>query len=154
MFSVPIVAVLKSLKHREPQQGSAVVELTLLLPWFLFLFVGAIDLGFYGYALTSLQSAARVAALYSSTTSATSTDGATACFYAIEELKSNINMSGVTTCGGASPVAVTATQISTVDGSPAAQVVVTYTTPQLFAFPGVISGQFTISRVVRMRIRG
>ena len=127
------------------------------MPWFLFLFIGAIDMGFYGYALVGLQSATRVAALYASSTTATSTDTATACFYALEELKSNINMSGVSTCGGSSPVDVTASQItgaSSPDGNPAAQVVVTYTTPQLFAFPGVLGGKFTISRIVQMRIRG
>lgn len=132
------------------------MELTLLMPWFVFLFIGTIDMGFYGYALVSLQSAARVAALYTSSTTATSTDSAIACFYAVEELKTNINMSGVSTCGGSSPVAVTATQLvgSSADGNPATQVTVTYTTPRLFAIPGVLGGQFTISRVVQMRIRG
>lgn len=138
--------------------GSAVVELTLLLPWFLFLFVGTINLGFYGYALISLQSAARVAALYTSSTTTTATDSAIACFYAVEELKDNINMSGITTCGGASPVTVTATQMTTgtsPDGSnTTAQVTITYTTPQMFPIPGVMSGQFTITRTVKMRIRG
>ena len=135
-------------------RGSALVELTLLLPWFLFLFIGTIDMGFYGYALVSLQSATRVAALYTSASSAASTDVATACSYAVEELKSNINMASISTCGGASPVNVTATQITGPDGTPAAQVVVTYTTAPLFAFPGVLSGQITVSRIVQMRIRG
>lgn len=140
---------------RRSDRGSALVELTLLLPWFLFLFIGTIDMGFYGYALVSLQSATRVAALYTSSSSATSTDAAMACFYAVEELKSNINMASISTCGGASPVNVTATQITSgPDGTPAAQVVVTYTTAPLFAVPGVLSGQITVSRIVQMRIRG
>jgi Flp pilus assembly protein TadG len=139
------------------EKGSAIVELTLLLPWFLFLFVGALDMGFYGYALVTLESATRVAALYAAGTTTTSTDSATACFYAVEELKGNINMVGVTTCAGASPVRVTTTPVSganSADTAAAVQVVVTYTTPQLIPIPGVMSGQFTISRTVQMRIRG
>jgi Flp pilus assembly protein TadG len=143
------------LNGERAQRGSALVELVLLLPWFLFLFIGTIDMGFYGYAMVGLQSAARVAALYTSSTSATAVDSVTACSYAVEELKSNVNMGGVASCGGTSPVSVTTTLVpSGPDGNPAAQVTVTYTTAQLFAFPGVLSGQFTISRVVSMRIRG
>jgi Flp pilus assembly protein TadG len=155
MFNVSFVKYCGSSRPSGRDRGSALVELTLLLPWFLFLFVGAIDMGFYGYALVTLQSATRVAALYTSSTTATSTDSATACFYALEELKSNINMSGIVTCGGSSPVTVTATNLPLgPDLNPAAQVTVTYTTPQLFPIPGIMKGQFTISRIVKMRIRG
>lgn len=139
------------------KRGSAVVELTLLLPWFLFLFIFTIDMGFYGYALVTLQSAVRVAALYTSSSDTASTDSGSACTYAVEELKANINMSTVSTCGGASPVSVTATRLTganSPDSNPAAQVTVTYTTPQLFAIPGILKGQFTIPRVAIMRIRG
>jgi Flp pilus assembly protein TadG len=50
------------------ERGHAMLEAALLLPWVLFLFVGAFDLGFYNYALISTQNAARVAAWYTSQT--------------------------------------------------------------------------------------
>jgi hypothetical protein len=38
-----------------------------------------------------------------------------------------------------------------VDGDPAGQVSVTYTTIPLIPIPGVLTGQMTITRVVQMR---
>jgi len=124
----------------------------LLLPWVLFLFVGAFDLGFYNYALISTQNAARVAAWYTSQTPTTSTDSATACTYALAELSAMPNVgTSVTTCG-ASPVVVTATQVTGVDGGIATQVSVAYTSPQLIPLPGALPGQYTFNRTVQMRL--
>jgi hypothetical protein len=62
-------------------------------------------------------------------------------------------MQGVTTCTGSSPVSVNPTLISSgPDGSQAAQVSVTYTTPQMIPIPGLLAKQFTITRTVTMRI--
>jgi len=134
------------------ERGHAMLEAALLLPWVLFLFVGAFDLGFYNYALISTQNAARVAAWYTSQTPTTSTDSATACTYALAELSAMPNVgTSVTTCG-ASPVVVTATQVTGVDGGIATQVSVAYTSPQLIPLPGALPGQYTFNRTVQMRL--
>ena len=134
------------------ERGHAVLETALLLPWVIFLFVGAFDLGFYNYALISTENAARVAAWYTSQTKTTATDAATACTYALAELQALPNVgTSVTTCN-ASPVVVTATQVTGVDNAEAAQVSVTYTSPQLIPIPGALPGQYTFDRTVQMRL--
>jgi Flp pilus assembly protein TadG len=128
------------------------LEAAFLLPWVLFLFAGAYDLGFYNYALISTQNAARVAAWYASQTTTTATDATTACTYALAELSALSNVgTSVTTCN-ASPVVVTATQVTGTDGAEAAQVSVAYTSPQLIPIPGNLPGQFTFTRTVQMRL--
>jgi hypothetical protein len=57
----------------------------------------------------------------------------------------------VTTCA-ASPVVVTATQVTGADGLLASQVTVAYTSPQLVPIPGALPGQYTFSRTVQMRL--
>ena len=49
--------------RQKSRSGHAVIELSLMMPWLFFLFVGALDFGFYSYALISVQNSARVAAL-------------------------------------------------------------------------------------------
>jgi hypothetical protein len=128
--------------------------MALFLPWFVFLFVGAFDWGFYAHALISTQSAARVAVLYTSQSTSTASDSTSACKYALEELRIAANVgSTVTTCG-ASPVIVTATQVTGPDGNQASQVSVQYTTPSLIPIPGLLTNQATFYRVVQMTIRG
>jgi Flp pilus assembly protein TadG len=128
------------------------LEAALLMPWILFLFVGAFDLGFYNYALITTENAARVAAWYTSQGPTSSTDAATACTYALAELSTMPNVgTGVTTCA-ASPVVVTATQVTGADGLLASQVTVAYTSPQLVPIPGALPGQYTFSRTVQMRL--
>ena len=135
---------------REP--GHAILEAAFLLPWVLFLFVGAFDFGFYNYALISTENAARVAAWYTSQTATTATDATTACTYALAELSALPNVgAGMTTCNAA-PVVVTATKVSGADGLSATQVTVTYTSPQLIPIPGALPGQYTFARTVQMRL--
>jgi Flp pilus assembly protein TadG len=134
------------------EQGHAMLETALLLPWVLFLFVGAFDLGFYNYALISTQNAARVAAWYTSQTKTTASDATTACTYALAELQAMPNVgSSVTTCN-ASPVVVTATQVTGTDGAEATQVRVSYTSPNLIPIPGTLPAQYTFDRTVQMRL--
>ena len=128
------------------------LEAALLLPWVLFLFAGAFDLGFYNYALVSTQNAARVAAWYTSQTTTTATDATTACTYALAELASLPNVGTSVTRCTASPVVVTATQVTGADGAEAAQVSVAYTSPQLIPIPGTLPGQYTFTRTVQMRL--
>lgn len=135
-----------------PRRGHAVMEAALLMPWVLFLFVGAFDFGFYNYSLINTQNAARVAAWYASQTKATAADAATACTYALAELQAMPNVgTGVTTCAAA-PVVVTATQVNGADGSEATQVTVTFTSPQLIPIPGALPAQYTFARTVQMRL--
>jgi hypothetical protein len=49
---------------------------------------------------------------------------------------------------------VTASSITGPDTYPAASVSVVYLTPQLIPIPGLLPGQLTINRTVKMRIRG
>jgi len=132
------------------KRGGAVLEMALLAPWVFFLFIGALDWGFYSYALISLQAAARTAALYTSTNVVTSTDSATACTLVLGEM-ANVPNAG-SDCS-ANPL-VTATSVTGLDGQPASQVAVTFQSLAMIPIPGLLAKQFTITRVVRMRIRG
>ena len=134
------------------QRGQAVVEAALLLPCLLFLFVGVFDMGFYAYALISTESAVRVAATYTSTSSSTATDSTMACSLALGELSDMPNLQGVTTCA-ASPLTVTAAAVTGPDGANASQVVVTYQTVQLVPIPGLLPGRITVSRTSQMRLK-
>ena len=147
-------------RGRTSQRGSNIVEFAFLVPWFVFLFVGVFDLGFYYYSLISVETAAEQGAMYASTNSTTDTDSLTACNYALDTLRNLPNVgNAVTTCGSGSvtssaPIAVTASAVTTgADGSPAASVQVMYLTPQLIPIPGILPGQLTINRTVQFRLR-
>ncbi len=134
------------------ENGHAMLEVAFLLPWVLFIFGGAFDLGFYNYALICTQNAARVAAWYTAQTTTTASDSTTACTYALAELSALPNVgTSVTTCAS-SPVVVTATQVTGSDGAEATQVSVAYTSPQLIPIPGALPGQYTFNRTVQMRL--
>lgn len=129
------------------------MELALLSPWVFLLFIGALDWGFYSYALVSLQAATRSAALYTATGSATANDSAAACTIALAELRSLPNIgSAVTTCG--SNPTVTAEAITGPDGAAATRVSVRYQSVSLIPIPGLLQKQLTATRVVVMRLRG
>jgi hypothetical protein len=49
-------------------------------------------------------------------------------------------------------VSVSASQVTGPDNEDAAQVSVTYTTPHLIPIPGLLAGQYTITRVVQMKL--
>ena len=143
--------------RRRRQRGGSALEMALMMPWYIFLFVGAFDWGYYAHALISTESAARVAATYTSTSSTTAGDSTGACTYALAELRIVPNIgTNLTTCT-ASPVVVTASSITaanSIDGLAAAtRVTVQYTTLQLIPIPGVLGNQFTFTRSVQMRLR-
>src|SRR5947209_1647925 len=71
---------------RRKQRGTAFIEFLLLFPLLFFLFIGAFDMGFLCYALIATENAARVAALYTSSTITTAADASGACGYAKSEL--------------------------------------------------------------------
>jgi hypothetical protein len=129
------------------------IEFALILPWYIFLFVGAFDYGFFSYGLIATQTAARVSAMYCSASSSRAYNCSNACGYALDQLRNMPNVgSGMTTCTGA-PVAVSTSLITgadSPDGNNAASVTVTYTTPQLIPIPGLLPGQITITRTAKM----
>lgn len=147
--------------RRKRQRGGSMVEMALMLPWYLFFFMGTYDWGFYAHALISTQNAARVAALYTSQNSTQASNQATACILANEELRIMVNVSGTgtPTCA-TSPVVVTAVQtgvgqsVLSPDNLPASQVTVQYTTTNLIPIPGLLKSSTTIYRAVQMRLRG
>jgi Flp pilus assembly protein TadG len=128
------------------------MELALLSPWVFLLFIGALDWGFYGYSLISLQAAVRSAVLYTSTSTVTATNSGTACTIVLGELRYLPNIGTSTTSCTSNPV-VTATSVSGPDLAAAAQVSVRYQSPSMIPIPGLLTKQFTITRVVKMRIR-
>lgn len=132
-------------------RGAAMLEMALLSPWIIFLFIGLFDWGFYAYSLITLETATRSAASWNANHNqpANLTDP---CEIVTFEMQSLVNMNGVTTCGGLSPVSVAASQVTGPDGDPAAQVSVTYTTPRLIPIPGLLASQITLTRVVTMRL--
>lgn len=141
------------MRRHNKRRGANAIEFALLCPWYIFLFVGAIDFGFYSYALIATQNAARVAAMYSAASVSSAADAATTCSYALDQLRGLPNVgSALTTCA-ASPLIVTASLISGPDGAYATSVTVAYTTPQMIPMPGLIPGQLTIYRTVQMKVR-
>jgi Flp pilus assembly protein TadG len=136
---------------RRRDKGHAMVEVSLFAPCILFLFVGALDLGFYCYDLISTQNAARAAAAYTSSSSSSAADAAGACQYALGEMKSMANVRGLTSCDSY-PLVVTAASVTGADGSPASQVSVSYRTDQLIPIPGLLAGRITIRSVTRIRV--
>ena len=132
-----------------------------MTPWLIFMFIGAMDWGFYAYAMIATEAAARVGCLYASTSSSAISDTTSICTYALGQLRFMPNVgTGVSTCGGSSPVTVTATAVSgasSADGSSSgAQVTVSYLTPvfvPVILKGAVIPAQVTITRTVQMRMR-
>jgi Flp pilus assembly protein TadG len=143
----------RSLRLRS-RKGNNLIEFALLAPWYVFLFMGAIDMGIYNYSLIGVQNAARSVALYCSTSSTTCSSGTAPCLYALDQLRDLPNVgSTVTTCSSPSPVTISVTYPNGPDGNTAAQVTVGYTAPPLFSLPKGLPGQYTASRTVTMRTR-
>jgi Flp pilus assembly protein TadG len=129
------------------------LEMALLAPWVFFLFIGAFDWGFYSYALITTESAARVVAEYTSTSTATASDGTTACSLALGVMGKLANVgTGTTTCAGA-PVKVTVASGTATDGTTAAVVSITYSSQSLIPIPGLLTNQLLVTRMVKMRVR-
>lgn len=137
------------------KRGNNVIEFTLLVPWYIFLFVGAFDYGFFSYGLIATQNAARVAAMYCAGSASAAADAATACGYALDQLRNMPNVGAALSTCAAAPLTVSASLITGPDGvaASAASVTVTYITPQLIPIPGLFPGQLTIVRNVQMKLR-
>jgi Flp pilus assembly protein TadG len=139
-------------RRRRRTRGGAVLELALLSPWVFFLFIGVLDWGFYGYALISMQAAARSAVLFTSATPGAASDLTNACKIVVKELSTLPNIGTAPNDCSSNPV-VTATPIMGPDLANAAQISVRYQTITLIPIPGLLAKQFTFNKVVIMRIR-
>jgi Flp pilus assembly protein TadG len=157
------------MKLRKRQRGNSIIEFSLMAPWLIMLFVGAMDWGFYAYALIATESAARVGALYASTSTSTRDESPpnTVCLYALDQLRKmgNVGASVAPPCATGSsvtasqPVGVAVTSVTSgPDGNPAVQVAITYLTPvfipQVMKNTVVLPKQVTITRTIQMRLRG
>ena len=139
--------------NQRSRRGTSLIEISFLIPVVVFLFVGTLDLGFYCYALISVQNAARVAALYTSTSSSTLTDATGACTYVLGEISGLPNIgSTITSCGG-TPLTVTAQSSTGAGLTTASTVSVTYQSLPMIPIPGLIPSQFTWTRSVKMASR-
>lgn len=124
------------------ERGSSMLEMTLIAPWFLFLFIGIVDLGFYSYSLIAVENAVRIAAEYTSTSPATAADQGVACTKVRWELENLPNVSGLDNCNSA-PLIVTAASTTGPDGRAATSVSVTYQSVRLIPIPGLLTGNST-----------
>jgi Flp pilus assembly protein TadG len=130
-----------------------VIELSLLIPWFFFLFIFVIDLGFYNYSLIAVENAARIAAEYTSQGASKAADSDGACTRVLAELSMLPNVGTATTTCTAAPVIVTATSLTGTDGKPATSVTVTYQGMQMIPIPGSMTGRLSFGRTVQMRVK-
>jgi microcystin-dependent protein len=111
-----------------------------------------LDLGFYNYALITAQSAARTAVLYTSSSTSASTDSTVACSYVYDQLTSNINLAGQTTCSGTSPISL-ATSVGTgPDGNSASTVTISFTSAIFIPIPGILPASIPVVRTAQMLI--
>jgi len=141
------------------RRGSAMIEFCFMLPWYVFLFVGTFDFGFYAYSLIATTTAAREVAAYcsaTSTTCSTGTEQTSVCTnLVITQLNYMPNVgSTVTTCS-ASPLTLTITYTAAAscpDGNACVTAQVSYVTPQLFPIPNALSGNLSITKTIVMRL--
>ena len=146
-------------KRDSRRRGHAVVEVALMAPWILFLFVGALDFGFFAYAAIATENAARVAALYTSSSTATAADTTTACQLVLQEMNLMPNTKTLNSCAtpttvsATAPIGVRADAVTGADGANATRMTVTYRTVNLIPIPGILMGQMTITRSAEMRVK-
>ena len=151
-------------------RGQAIVEVSLMMPWLAFLFVGILDFGFYAYGAISVQNAARAAALRASS-SQYSFSWANACAAALGELRGLPNMVGVNSCETSAavsdmlPAGLVLTQLNSTTtphcadcdlGLPSnptsVQATVTYQTLPMVPIPGLVMGRMTMTRIAESRV--
>jgi Flp pilus assembly protein TadG len=137
---------------RTSAKGSSSIEFALIVPWFVFLFIGILDLGFYNYALITAQSAARTAVLFTSSSTSASTQSALACSYVYDQLTSNINLSTATTCSSPSPITLTTAVKTGPDGNSASTVTIQFATATMVPIPGLMPANIQVVRTAWMLI--
>ena len=141
------------------RSGNAIVEVSLLVPWIFFLFVGVLDVGFYNYALMAVGNAARVAVLQTSAAASSADNLAAACSAAMNELQSLPNVYGKSVCAAsagsvtqATPVYADAKVGPRLAPDISSIVTITYASVPVIPIPGIIPVQMTIVRTAEMRV--
>ncbi len=127
------------------------VEAVFVVPMFVFLFIGTLDIGFYSYALISVQSAARVAALATAASAGTAGSSAIACGAVLKELATVPNAGSFGTACTSLPLIVSATACTNYTVA-CSQVSVTYQTLVMIPIPGILERQLTVTRIVQMPV--
>jgi Flp pilus assembly protein TadG len=157
---------LNSLIRRNGRRGNAIVEVTLMLPFIIFLFIAVFDFGFYAYALISVENAARVSALHASSSPAAAGDPDGACTHVVEELQFMPNVGSAVstdcTCAGTTctsgPIRVNTERLvglACPDAGATTQcskVTVTYTTVKLLPLP-ILNPPASVIRIVEARVK-
>jgi Flp pilus assembly protein TadG len=131
-------------RRKRTERGNALIEVTLLAPWLLFLFIGVLDMGFYTYTMIAVENAARVAAEYTSQSPAAALDQTGACARVQADLAALPKAGALVSC--------TAQSVTGPDGNPATSVSVTYRTA-LIPIPNLLTGRLNFTRNVQMRVR-
>ncbi len=136
------------------RSGNSIIELTFMMPWLLFLFVGVFDFGFYAYALIATQNAARAVAVHNSIskTAASNDPDKSGCRIAIFELQTAAYGRTLTNDCSAAPLIVTSSVLKDSNNNDMANVVVSYQSALLIPIPGVLPGQVTITRTAQMMV--
>jgi len=130
--------------------------MALVLPLFMLMILGAFDFGFLFYASIAIENAARIAALDTSASLQTAGNSATACADVTLTLQRLPNAKSFPISCNASPLTVSAQQVTAPDGSAGSRVTVTYSTVRLFPVPWIAwmtPGEFTLIRTSMMRVR-
>jgi len=96
--------VLEKLPHHPRRRGQALIEFAMLAPLIFFLFISVADAGFCSVAAIGVQNAARVGALYTSSSSSAATDSAGACDVVRQELQALPNFSGSNSACSSAPL--------------------------------------------------
>ena len=160
-------------RGKRSESGSSIVEMALLAPWIFFLFIGIFDLGFYLYAASCAQSAARIAAIQTATNPGLSAPllQSMACNAAMLEMVRVPNTHTITGCDAA-PLTVTqqtlciqANQPSSiaciapscadcvVDNTAVSTLVtVTYQSGLFVPIPGLLKNQLNLTRTSETRM--
>jgi hypothetical protein len=137
------------------RSGHAVVEIALMAPWLLFLFLAIFNFGFFMYAGMSVANAARVAALELARASVYQVDQARACDIVKRELDFLPNASSFPNTCNAAPLQVlvgnSGAAVTDSGGNPMVRVRVNYTSIQLFPLPW-LRGLLTLGRQAEVRI--
>lgn len=139
------------------RHGQAAIEVALMSPWILLLFIAIFDFGFYAYAAICTQNAARIAVLATSKDPGSAASQPTGCTHALEEMRMLPNIAGLanTYPCTALPLIVNVSSFADPETSPklGSRVSVTYQTVQLFPLP-FLMGRMTLTRVAEARVFG
>jgi Flp pilus assembly protein TadG len=158
------------------ERGQAALEVTLMMPWIFFLFVGILDFGFYSYQSICVENAARVAAVQIASNFAGLS--AAGCSIAVPEMNRLTNVAfnvtpctdGSTTVSTGTPMAVNVLRLdkttspkcadcdcslvpaATCNAASSVQVAVTYQSSQMVNIPGILTNQLQMRRLAEVRI--